>query len=70
MNKVIDATNRFINKDNFDQNELLTMTYGALHQTIENTMVETLMLVLDEGEDTWLEFGQIIKEQYENSFRN
>ena len=40
MNKVIDATNRFINKDNFDQNELLTMTYGALHQTIENTMVE------------------------------
>ena len=46
------------------------MSYGALHQTIENTMVETLMLVLDEGEDTWLEFGQIIKEQYENSFRN
>ncbi len=70
MNKVINATNRFINKDNFDQNELLTMTYGALHQTIENTMVETLMLVLEQGEDAWLEFGQIIKEQYENSFRN
>ena len=70
MSKVIDATNRFINKDSFDQDELLTMSYGALHQTIENTMVETLMLVIDEGEEAWLEFGSIIKEQYENSFRN
>jgi hypothetical protein len=46
------------------------MSYGALNQTIENTMVETLMVVINEGEEAWLEFGSIIKEQYENSFRN
>ncbi len=70
MSNVIDATKRFINKDEFNDNELLTMSYGALHQTIENTMVDTLMLVLDKGEEAWLEFGQIIKQQYEDSFNH
>ena len=27
-------------------------------------MVDTLMLVLDKDEEAWLEFGQIIKQQY------
>ena len=46
MNKVIDARNRFLNTEQFDDREVLSMTYGALRDTVENTMIETLQYSL------------------------
>ena len=37
------------------------MTYGALRDTVENTIIKTLIMVLNEGDDKWLEFGDEIR---------
>ena len=67
MNKVIDARNRFLNTEQFDDREVL-LTYGALRDTVENTMIETLIMVLNEGDDKWLEFGEEIKKLYKEQY--
>ena len=68
MNKVIDARNRFLNTEQFDDREVLSMNYGALRDTVENTMIETLIMVLNEGDDKWLEFGEEIKKLYKEQY--
>ena len=52
MSKVIDAKNRFLS-DDFNPDELLTMSYGALQETVEHTMQDILIMVLNEGDDAW-----------------
>ena len=69
--KVIDATKRFLGQDdNFHDNELLTMTYRGLFETIEHTMQDTLIIVLNEGDDAWLQFGHEIRRLYEETIRD
>ena len=69
MSKVIDAKNRFLS-DDFNPHELLTLSYGALQETVEHTMQDILIDVLDMGDDAWLEFGQEIRSLYEQTKRN
>jgi len=69
MSKVIDAKNRFLS-DDFNPDELLTMSYGALQETVEHTMQDILIMVLNEGDDAWLEFGQEVRSLYEQTKRN
>ena len=60
--KVIDATKRFLQQDDsFHDNELLTMSYRGLFETIEHTMQDTLIVVLNEGDEAWMSFGEQIR---------
>ena len=69
MSKVIDAKERFANinrmfDEDYDPNEILFTTYGALSLTVEHTMQGILIDVLDMGDDAWLEFGNDIRRSY------
>jgi len=69
--KVIDATKRFLGQDdNFHDNELITMTYRGLFETIEHTMQDTLIVVLNEGDDAWIQFGEEIRRLHAETIKD
>ena len=70
MSKVIDARKKFLKQDDYFGDELLSMTHRGFWEAIEHTMIDTCMTVLNEGEDAWLEFGEIIKEAYAGTIRD
>lgn len=70
MKNVIDARKKFLKQDESWGDEIVYMTHRGFWEAIEHTMVDTCMTVLNEGEDAWLEFGEIIKEQYAGTLRN
>ena len=68
---VIDATKRFLNQDDsFHDDELLVMTYRGLFETIEHTMQDTLMDVLEEGDEAWIEFGQELRRLHNETLKD
>ena len=68
---VIDATKRFLNQDDsFHDDELLTMTYRGLFETIEHTMQDTLIVVLEEGDEAWMEFGQELRRLHNETIKD
>ena len=69
--KVIDATKRFLGQDdNFHDNELITMTYRGLFETIGHTMQDTLIVVLNEGDDAWIQFGEEIRRLHAETIKD
>ena len=69
--KVIDATKRFLGQDdNFHDNELITMTYRGLFETIEHTMQDTIIVVLNEGDDAWIQFGEEIRRLHAETIKD
>ena len=75
MSKVIDAKERFSNinrmfAEDYDPNEILCTTYGALSLTVEHTMQGILIDVLDMGDDAWLEFGNDIRRSYAETIKD
>ena len=68
---IIDATKRFLNQDDsFHDDELLVMTYRGLFETIEYTMQVTLMDVLEEGDEAWIEFGQELRRLHNETLKD
>lgn len=68
---IIDATKRFLNQDDsFHDDELLVMTYRGLFETIEHTMQDTLMDVLEEGDEAWIEFGQELRRLHNETLKD
>ena len=61
MRNIIDARDKFLKQDDRWGDEILYMTHKAYWESIELTMQETLMIVLNEGDDAWIEFGQEIR---------
>lgn len=66
MNNVVDLMARLREKENaLLDNEILSMTYAGLRETVETTIGEILINVALEGDDTWMEFRQQILNLYE-----
>ena len=51
MRNVIDARNKFLKQDDRWGDEIVYMTHKAYWESIELTMQETLIIVLEEGDD-------------------
>ena len=67
MNNVVDLMARLREKENaLLDNEILSMTYAGLRETVETTIGEILINVALEGDDTWMEFRQQILNLYED----
>ena len=67
MNNVIDLIARLREKDDeLMDNEILSMTYRNLRETIEITIGEMLIGVALKDDDTWLAFRQEILNLYED----
>lgn len=61
MRNIIDARDKFLKQDDRWGDEIIYMTHKTFWESIELTMLEHLILVLDEGDDAWIEFGQEIR---------
>lgn len=67
MSNVIDLIARLREKDDeLMDNEILSMTYRNLRETVETTIGEMLIGVALKDDDTWLAFRQEILNLYED----
>lgn len=70
MRNVIDARNKFLKQDDRWGDEIVYMTHKAYWESIELTMQETLIIVLDEGNDAWMQFGEEIRRLHNETIKD
>lgn len=70
MRNVIDARNKFLKQDDRWGDEIVYMTHKAYWESIELTMQETLIIVLDEGDDAWMQFGEEIRRLHNETIKD
>jgi hypothetical protein len=70
MKNIIDARDRFLKHDDGWGDEIIYMTHKAYWESIELTLQGTLITVLDEGDDAWMQFGEEIRRLHAETIRD